>query len=50
MSRGGHRKSVAFGELTSGKSLAFECGLWKWYRGVGEVHMNKGRVGEDRGE
>jgi hypothetical protein len=31
------------------KSLAFECGPWEWYRGMGEAHMSKGKVGEDRG-
>jgi hypothetical protein len=31
------------------RSSAFECGPWKWYRGMREVHLNKGRVGEDRG-
>jgi hypothetical protein len=25
------------------------CGSWKWYRGVGIIHMNRGRVGEERG-
>jgi hypothetical protein len=40
---------MTFSESTSGKLSAFECGPWKWYRGVGEVHMNKGRVGEERG-
>jgi hypothetical protein len=40
---------MTFGESTTGKSSAFECGPWRWYRGVGEVHMNKGGVGEDRG-
>jgi hypothetical protein len=29
--------------------LAFECGPWGWYRGMGEVHISKGKVGEDRG-
>jgi hypothetical protein len=28
---------------------AFECGPWRWYKGVVEVHINKGGVGEDRG-
>jgi hypothetical protein len=49
MSRGRSRKSMTFGELTSGKLLDFECGPWRWYRGVEEIHMNKGRVGEERG-
>jgi hypothetical protein len=44
---------MTFSESTSGKSLDFEykigCGPWRWYRGVGEIHMNKGRVGEERG-
>jgi hypothetical protein len=31
------------------KVIGFGCGPWRWYRGVGEVHMNKGRVGEERG-
>jgi hypothetical protein len=31
------------------KVVSFECGPWRWYRGVGEIHMNKGRVGEERG-
>jgi hypothetical protein len=46
---------MTFGESTSGKSLDFEyesrwlwCGPWRWYKGVGEIHMNKGRVGEER--
>jgi hypothetical protein len=21
---------------------------WRWYQGVGKIHMNKGRVGEER--
>jgi hypothetical protein len=40
---------MTFGESTSGKSSAFECGPWRWYRSMREVHINKGRVGEDRG-
>jgi hypothetical protein len=24
-------------------------GPWRWYRGVGEIHMNRGRVGEESG-
>jgi hypothetical protein len=28
------------------KVVGFGCGLWRWYRGVGEIHM---RVGEERG-
>jgi hypothetical protein len=47
--------STTFGESTSGKSLDFEyqsrrlCGYgpWRWYKGVGEIHMDKGRVGEE---
>jgi hypothetical protein len=43
------------GESTSGKSSDFEyqsrrlCGYgpWRWYKGVGEIHMDKGRVGEE---
>jgi hypothetical protein len=31
------------------KVIGFGCGPCRWYRGVGEVHMNKGRVGEERG-
>jgi hypothetical protein len=31
------------------KVIGFGCGPWRWYRGVGEIHMNKGRVGEERG-
>jgi hypothetical protein len=31
------------------KVVGFVCGPWRWYRGVGEIHMNKGRVGEERG-
>jgi hypothetical protein len=29
--------------------IGFGCDPWRWYRGVGEIHMNKGRVGEERG-
>jgi hypothetical protein len=35
--------------LLNTKVIGFGCGPWRWYRGVGEVHMNKGRVGEERG-
>jgi hypothetical protein len=40
--------------LESGQTLninviSFECGPWRWYRGVAEIHMNKKRVGEERG-
>jgi hypothetical protein len=58
MSRGRRGKSMTFGESTSRKSSDFEynmkvvgfgCGPWRWSRGVGEIHMNKGRVGEERG-
>jgi hypothetical protein len=31
------------------KVVGFGCGPWRWYKGVGEIHMNKGRVGEERG-
>jgi hypothetical protein len=49
--------STTFGESTSRKSLDFEyeghqlwgCGPWRWYIGVGRIHMNMGRVGEERG-
>jgi hypothetical protein len=30
------------------KVIGFQCGPWRWYKGVGEIHMNKGRVGEER--
>jgi hypothetical protein len=30
------------------KVIGFGCGPWRWYKGVGEIHMNKGRVGEER--
>jgi hypothetical protein len=43
------RKSMTFGESTSGKLLDFECGPWRWYKGMGEIHMNSRRVGEKRG-
>jgi hypothetical protein len=46
---------MTFGELTSRKSSDFEyesrrlcgCGPWRWYKGVGEIHMDKERVGEE---
>jgi hypothetical protein len=44
---GGSGKLTTFSESTSGKLSAFECGPWRWYRGMGEVHMNKGRVVEE---
>jgi hypothetical protein len=28
--------------------VGFGCGPWRWYKGVGEIHMNKRRVGEER--
>jgi hypothetical protein len=28
--------------------IGFGCGPWRWYKGVGEIHMKKGRVGEER--
>jgi hypothetical protein len=31
------------------KVVGFGCGPWRWYRGVGEIDMNRGRVGEERG-
>jgi hypothetical protein len=31
------------------KVVGFGCGPWRWYRGVREIHMNRGRVGEGRG-
>jgi hypothetical protein len=31
------------------KVVSFECGPWRWYKGVGEIHMNKRRVEEERG-
>jgi hypothetical protein len=34
------------------KIIGFECGPWRWYRGMGDIHINRGswrgRVGEDR--
>jgi hypothetical protein len=30
------------------KVVSFGCGPWRWYRGMEEIHMNKGRVGESR--
>jgi hypothetical protein len=30
------------------KVVGFGC-PWRWYRGVGKIHMNKGTVGEERG-
>jgi hypothetical protein len=30
------------------KVIGFKCGPWGWYKGVGEIPMNKGRVGEER--
>jgi hypothetical protein len=30
------------------KVVSFGCGPWRWYKGVGKIHMNKGRVGEER--
>jgi hypothetical protein len=30
------------------KVVGFGCGPWRWYKGVGEIHINKGRVGEER--
>jgi hypothetical protein len=40
---------MTIGGSTSGKSSDFECGPWGWYRGMGNIHMNKGRAGEGRG-
>jgi hypothetical protein len=31
------------------KIIGFGCDPWRWYIGVGEIHMNRGRVGEERG-
>jgi hypothetical protein len=31
------------------KVVGFGCGPWRWYRGVGKIHMNKGSIGEERG-
>jgi hypothetical protein len=51
--------SMTFGESTSRKSSDFEyqscwlcgCGPWRWCKGVGEIHMDKGRVGgESKGK
>jgi hypothetical protein len=46
--------STTFGESTSGRLSDFEYKsrqLWvwslRWYKGVGEIHINKGRVGEE---
>jgi hypothetical protein len=47
--------SMTFSESTSGKSSDFEyqsrwlcgCGPWRWCKGVGEIHMDRGRVGEE---
>jgi hypothetical protein len=47
--------STTFGELTSRKPSDFEyksrwlcgCGPWRYYKGVGEIHMDKGKVGEE---
>jgi hypothetical protein len=30
------------------KVIGFGCGPWRWYKGVGEIHTNKGGVGEER--
>jgi hypothetical protein len=30
------------------KVISFGCSPWRWYKGVGKRHMNKGRVGEER--
>jgi hypothetical protein len=46
---------MTFSESTSGKLLDFEYegrrlwGVVRWYRGVGRIHINRGRVGEERG-
>jgi hypothetical protein len=29
------------------KVVGFGCGPWRWYRGVGEIHMKRERVGEE---
>jgi hypothetical protein len=55
VSRRGDGILTTFGESTSGKSLDFEykscqlcgCGPWRWYKGVGEIYIDKGRVGEE---
>jgi hypothetical protein len=31
------------------KVVSFGRGPWRLYKGVGEIHMNKGKVGEERG-
>jgi hypothetical protein len=56
MSGGRSGELMTFGESTTGKlsdfeykGIGFGCGPWRWYKGVGEVHMNKGRVGDERG-
>jgi hypothetical protein len=36
-------------ESASAKSSDYQCNPWRWYKGVVEVHINKGGVGEDRG-
>jgi hypothetical protein len=54
-SRREYRMSTTFGELTSRKLSDFEyqggrlcgCGPWRWCKGVGKIHMDKGRVGEE---
>jgi hypothetical protein len=30
------------------KAVGFRCGPWRWYKGVGEIHINKRRVGEEK--
>jgi hypothetical protein len=30
------------------KVVGFGCGPWRWYKGEGKIHTNKGRVGEER--
>jgi hypothetical protein len=40
---------VDFCKVVGRRLSAFECGSWRWYQGVVEVHINKGGVGEDRG-
>jgi hypothetical protein len=37
-----------FGESMSGESSAFGYGPWRWYRDVGDIHMNRGIEGESR--
>jgi hypothetical protein len=40
---------MTFSESTStGKVVGFGCGPWRWYKCVGKIDMNKGRVGEER--